>query len=58
METAKKHLSKGYDLLNAISVSGANVDNLALARQEFRAAFAALDKAQRAAEENKTEKEN
>lgn len=53
METAKKHLSKGYELLSAIPVTGENVDRMALARQELRAAFAALEKAQKAAEKSK-----
>lgn len=46
METAKKHLSKGYDILGTIPVSGENVDRMALARQELRQAFAALEAAQ------------
>ncbi len=53
METAKKHLSKGYDILQKILVSGEDVDRLALAKQELRAAYAALENAQKAAEEDK-----
>ena len=53
MEMAKKHFSKGYDILCMISVSGENVERLALAKQEFRAGYAVLEKAQKAAEDAK-----
>lgn len=46
METAKKHLSKGYDLLCKIMVSDDDVDRMALAKHELRAAYAALEKVQ------------
>lgn len=55
METAKKRLSNGFHILGTISVKGEDVDRMALARQELRAAYAALEKAQKAAEEEKTE---
>lgn len=55
METAKKHLSTGFNILGTISVKGEDVDRMALARQELRAAYAALEKAQKTAEEEKAE---
>lgn len=47
METAKKHLSKGYDLLRKIMVCEDDVDRMALAKQELRAAYACLERAEK-----------
>ena len=55
MGNAKRHLNNGYDLLDSIKfeLKGSDIDRLAMARQEFRQAFAALEKAQKAAESEK-----
>lgn len=46
METAKRHLKTGFDLLDSIEfrLKGAELDRMALARQEFRQAYAKLEK--------------
>lgn len=51
MESAKKHMSKGFDILRTIFVSDENVEKMAAAKQELRLAYAALERAQKAAEE-------
>ena len=53
METVKKHMSRCFDLLEKIPVSHENVERMALAKQELRAAYAALESAKSAADEQK-----
>ena len=50
MEKAMKHLDKSFELLSAIPVSHENVERMALAKQELRAAYAALEAAKKAVE--------
>lgn len=51
METAKKHMSKGYDILRNIFVSDEDVERMAAVKQELRLAYAAIERAQKASEE-------
>ena len=59
MESAKRHLSAGFDLLDSIEfrLKGAELDRMALARQEFRQAYAALEKEQKVAAAEKAANE-
>ena len=43
MDEIMNHLEKAYDMLSQISVSGNNVDRMAMAKQELRTAFQMLD---------------
>ena len=53
MKTAMEHFRRGFDILSAIPVSGENVERMAMAKQEFRAGYALLEKAQKSAEDAK-----
>ena len=51
MEKAMKHLDKSFGILSSIPVSHENVERMALAKQELRAAYAALEAAKKDADE-------
>lgn len=44
MKELMEHLDKAYSWISKVSVSGENVDFLAMARQELRAAFQSAKK--------------
>ena len=41
--TEKQHIKRAFDLMSEIAVRGLDVDRLAMARAELRAAFRLLD---------------
>lgn len=57
METAKKLLKEAFDLAYDISVNREDVPRMMQMRQKLQAAFAALEKAQKAAVDAGKQKE-
>lgn len=59
MKTAMEHISRGFDILSTIPVSGENVERMVMVRQELRAGYAALEKlANEASKKKEEEKKN
>lgn len=52
MEKMKKHLEKAYAYISKISVSGDNVEPVAIARMEIREAYKVLEIKEKEAKEN------
>lgn len=46
----KEHLERAYRLISGMAVKGDNVDTVALVRAELRAAYAELEKQEKAEE--------
>lgn len=53
----KVHLERGFDLISSIPVSGENVEVMAKAKTEFRAAYAAVNELEKAVADLKQKEE-